>query len=94
VKAAAFIPSKIISERSEEIIYRGIEGLTEMDIYYKGVWIMMDDFTGAEWDEFENFEDLVERESDYAEFVAAEADEMAKRMMTDPDYYDKIVGWF
>ncbi len=93
MKAEAFIPSKIISERSEEIIYRGIEGLTEMEIYYKGEWIIMDDFTGAEWDEFDNFEDLVERESDYAE-ITADIDEMAKKMMADPKYHDEIVGWF
>ncbi len=93
MKAETFILSKIISERSEEIIYREIEGLTEMEIYYKGEWIMMDDFTGAEWDEFDNFEDLVERESDYAE-ITADIDEMAKKMMVDPKYHDEIVGWF
>ncbi len=64
-----------------------------MDIYYKGVWIMMDDFTGYEWDEFDSFEDLVERESDYAE-ITADIDEMAKKMMVDPKYHDETVGWF
>ena len=53
----------------------------------------MDDFTGEEWDEFDNFEDIVERESDYYEMIA-DADEKVKRMMTDSKYYDEIVGWF
>jgi hypothetical protein len=64
-----------------------------MEIYYKGVWVTMDDFTGEEWDEFDNFEDLVERESDYFELVA-DLDEKMDKMMTDPKYYDQIVGWF
>jgi hypothetical protein len=64
-----------------------------MEIYYKGVWVTMDDFTGEEWDEFDNFEDLVERESDYFELVA-DLDEKVDKMMTDPKYYDQIVGWF
>jgi hypothetical protein len=64
-----------------------------MEIYYKGVWVTMDDFTGEEWDEFDNFEDLVERESDYFELVA-DLDEKVDKMMTNPKYYDQIVGWF
>jgi len=64
-----------------------------MEIYYKGVWVTMDDFTGEEWDEFDNFEDLVERESDYFELVA-DLDEKVDKMMTDPKYHDDIVGWF
>jgi len=53
----------------------------------------MDDFTGHEWDDFENFESLVERESEYYE-LSADLDEMTDRMMTDPKYHDEIVGWF
>jgi len=64
-----------------------------MEVYYKGVWVTMNDFTGEEWDEFDNFEALVERESDYFELVA-DLDEKVDKMMTDPKYHDDIVGWF
>ena len=64
-----------------------------MDIWYKGEWITMDDFTGHEWDDFENFESLVEREADEAE-VLRDIDDVVDRMMTDPGYYDRVVGWF
>lgn len=53
----------------------------------------MDDFTGIEWDDFENFESLVEKEADDVDFLV-DMDEVVDRMMTDPDYYDNVVGWF
>ena len=53
----------------------------------------MDDFTGHEWDDFENFESLVEREADEVDFIV-DTDDMVDRLMTDDDYYDRVVGWF
>lgn len=53
----------------------------------------MDDFTGHEWDEFDNFEDIVERDADYVDLVA-DLDETVDKMMTSPKFHDEIVGWF
>jgi hypothetical protein len=64
-----------------------------MEIWNGKEWIIMDDFTSAEWDEFENFESLVERESDYID-IQAGLDEVVDRMMCDPKFHDEIVGWF
>lgn len=64
-----------------------------MDIYYKGRWYIVDDFTGSEWDEFDNFEALVEREADYVD-LQADLDETVDKMMTSPKFHDEIVGWF
>lgn len=64
-----------------------------MEFYMDGHWVSMDDFTAAEWDEFDNFERLVEREADYLDTKLV-ADEMIDRMMTDDDFYDNVVGWF
>lgn len=53
----------------------------------------MDDFTDYEWDDLENFESLVEREADEVDFIV-DTDDMVDRLMTDDDYYDRVVGWF
>ena len=64
-----------------------------MEFYKDGEWISMDDFTSHDWDEFENFESLVERESDYVDYMV-DTDELVDRLMTDDDFYDNVVGWF
>ena len=64
-----------------------------MEIWNGKEWIVVDDFTSVDWDGFENFEDLVEREADYVDFQAG-VDEMVDRMMCDPKFHDEIVGWF
>lgn len=86
-KTESPILSNILSERSEERIYREIDEAETMEIYYKGVWITMDDFTGAEWDDFENFEDVVEQDADDVDFIV-------DAMMTSEKFHDEIVGWF
>lgn len=53
----------------------------------------MDDFTDYEWDDFENFEILVEREAEEVDFIV-DTDDMVDRLMTDDDYYDRVVGGF
>lgn len=40
-----------------------------MDIWYRNDWVTMDDLTGYEWDEYENFEPMIEREADYTDFL-------------------------
>ena len=58
----------------------------------------MEIWNGKEWisvelDEFDMFDSLVERESDYVDFQA-DLDEVVDRMMCNPKFYDEIVGWF
>lgn len=64
-----------------------------MEIWNGKEWIVMDDFTSVEWDEFDNFESLIERESDYVD-IQADLDEVVDRMMCNPKFHDEIVGWF
>lgn len=40
-----------------------------MDIWYRNDWITVDDLTGYEWDEYENFEPMIERDADYTDFM-------------------------
>lgn len=53
----------------------------------------MEDFTSIEWDEFDNFEALVEQEADFVDLQAG-IDEVVDRMMISEGYYDRVVGWF
>lgn len=64
-----------------------------MEIWNGKEWIVMDDFTSVDWDDFENFDDFVEREAAYVD-IQAGIDERNDRMMCDPKFHDEIVGWF
>lgn len=64
-----------------------------MEIWNGKEWIVMDDFTSMDWDDFENFDALVEREAVYVD-IQAGLDEVTDRMMCDAKFHDEIVGWF
>ena len=47
---------------------------------------MMEEWNGIEW--------VIIDEDDNSEDNPQDLDDVVDKMMTDPDYYDNVVGWF